>query len=81
MYEPIIFVDLHELIQAEIEGLMVVQMIRSPVQVGIAQARMLGVQLSKGDVLAFLDSHCKLLISENKTYSRNKRSWPSKASL
>ena len=56
-------------------------MIRSPVQVGIAQARMLGVQLSKGDVLVFLDSHCKLLISENKTYSRNKRSWPSKASL
>ena len=38
---------------------MIVEMIRSPVQVGIVQARMLGVQLAKGDVLVFLDSHCK----------------------
>ena len=51
--------DLHEAVQAEVEDLPIVKMVRSPTQVGVVQARMLGVQFAKGEVLVFLDSHCK----------------------
>lgn len=51
------------MVLAEIENLPIVKMIRSPKQVGIAQSRILGVKLAKGDALVFLDSHCTFTFS------------------
>ena len=34
-------------------------MIRSPKRIGLTQARLLGADNAKGDVLVFLDSHCE----------------------
>lgn len=36
-----------------------VRLIRSPIRVGLTQARLIGAGHSKGDVVVFLDSHCE----------------------
>jgi len=36
-----------------------VKLIRSPKRIGLTQAKLLGADNAKGDVLVFLDSHCE----------------------
>ncbi|XP_076808999.1 polypeptide N-acetylgalactosaminyltransferase 4-like [Clavelina lepadiformis] len=52
-------IDLYEVMKTETEDLFSVKLIRSPTQVGITQARILGEKLATGEVLTFLDSHCE----------------------
>ena len=50
---------LAETIQQEIADIEIIKMMRSKKQIGIVQSRMQAVKEATGDVVAFLDSHCK----------------------
>ena len=42
-----------------VHSLLKVKLIRSPKRVGLTQARLIGADNAKGEVLVFLDSHCE----------------------
>ncbi len=50
---------LKDKLESYIKKLEKVKLIRSPKRVGLTQARLIGADNARGDVLVFLDSHCE----------------------
>ncbi|GCB69727.1 hypothetical protein scyTo_0001117 [Scyliorhinus torazame] len=51
--------DLKERLDSYIKNLPMVKMVRQPVRKGLVSTRLLGSSMARGEVLAFLDSHCE----------------------